>query len=59
MIRMLEGICRAKKSFTTLYVNRAIVRVPTTYIYTTLIIQLFRPLFLRNLIILFCNIFVT
>lgn len=45
MIRMLEGLCAAKKSFTTLYVNRVIVRVPTTFIYTTPIIQLFRPFF--------------
>lgn len=29
MIRMLEGIYEAKKSFTTLYVNRTIVKVGT------------------------------
>jgi len=45
MIRMLEGICGAKKSFTTLYVNQTIVRVPSTYNYLTPIMQLYRPFY--------------
>jgi len=41
MIRMLEGIYEAKKSFTTLYVNWTIVKILTSYI-LYLFMQLFR-----------------